>query len=100
MIAKIFASVAAVAGAAAITLATMLALVRVTILLVAIDDLRWRIVAACSDIVLGTIVLVACIYLATHLAVRILGVGNAEFPPPPNQAPPSDSPNVGGLVSE
>jgi hypothetical protein len=99
MIVKIFARVAAVTGAAVITLATTLILVKGMILLVAIDDLRWRVVAAGSDIVLGTVVLVACIYLATHLAVRILGVGNAEFPPPPNQAPPGDPPKVGRSVS-
>jgi hypothetical protein len=95
MTGKIFASVAAVTGAAAITLATVLALVKGTILVVAIGDLRLRIVAACGDIVLGTILLVACIYLATHLAVRILGVGNAEFPPLPSEAPPGNSARVG-----
>jgi hypothetical protein len=100
MIVKIFARVAAVVGAAAITLATMLALVKGTILAVAIGDLRWRVVAACADIVLGTILLVACIYLATHLTVRILGVGNAEFPPLPDQPLPANSPKRGGAVSD
>ena len=99
MIVRIFASITAVAGAASLTLATMLALVKGTILVVSIGDPRWRIVAACLDIVLGTVLLVACIYLATHLAVRILGVGNAAFPPPPNQGPPRDSPKAGGFVS-
>jgi hypothetical protein len=97
MIVKIFASVTAVAGAAALTLATMIALVRSTILAVSIGDLPLRILAVSADLVLGTIFLLGCIYLATRLAVRILGVGNAEFPPLPHEAPlsdayPSDSP--------
>ena len=88
---KIFASVTAVAGAAALTLATMIALVRGTILAVSIDDLPLRILAVSADLVLGTVLLLVCIYLATHLAVRILGVGNTEFPPLPNDGPPSDA---------
>ena len=84
---KILAGVAAVAGAAALTLATMIALVQGTILVVSIADLRLRVLAVVADLVLGTMLLVGCIYLATHLAVRILGVGNAEFPPIPNDGP-------------
>ena len=91
MIVKIFASVTAVAGAAALTLATMIALVEGTILAVSIGDLSLRILAVSADLVLGTIFLLGCIYLATHLAVRILGVGNAEFPPLPYDAAPSDA---------
>lgn len=87
MIKKIFAGVVAVAGAAALTLATMLALVQGTILVLAIGNLPLRILAVSADIVLGIVLLVGCIYLATHLAVRILGVGNADFPPPPSEAP-------------
>jgi hypothetical protein len=48
--------------------------------------------AVAADIVLGTILLVGCIYFATHLAVRILGVGNAEFPPLPEDSGPGDYP--------
>jgi hypothetical protein len=88
---KIFACVTAVAGAAALTLAAMIALVRGTILAVSIGDPSLRILAVSADVVLGTILLVGCIYLATHLAVRILGVGNAEFPPLPNDALPVDA---------
>jgi hypothetical protein len=92
MIAKILARVTAVAVAAAITLATTLSLVKGTILLVGIGDIRLRILAACADIVLGTVVLVACLFLATHLAVRILGVGNVEFPPLPKESPAVETP--------
>lgn len=92
MVLKIFASVMAVIVSAALSLATMIALVRGTILAVSIGNLPLRILAVCTDIVLGTILLLGCIYVATHLAVRILGVGNAEFPPLPQDAPASDVP--------
>ena len=81
MIVKILAAVAAVAGAASLTLATMIALVEGTIMAVSI-----------ADLVLGTFLLVACIYVATHLTVEIVGVGNAEFPPLPDELPPTDAP--------
>ena len=91
MTVKIFVCVAAVAGAAALTLATMIALVEGTILAVSIGNLPLRILAVSADLVLGTIFLLGCVYLATRLAVRILGVGNAEFPPLPDDAPRSDA---------
>jgi hypothetical protein len=97
---KIFAAVTAIAGAAALTLATMIALVRGTILAVSIDSLPLRVLAVSADLILGTLLLVGCIYLATHLAVRILGVGNAEFPPLPIDTPSKDAPRVSGSVSE
>jgi len=80
---RILASVTAVLGAAALTLTCMIALVQGTILAVSIDQIPLRVLAVCADLVLGTVLLLGCIYLATHLAVRILGVGQAEFPPPP-----------------
>ena len=61
MIVKIFAAATAVAGAAALTLATMIALVRGTILAVSIGDPSLRILAVCADLVLGTILLVSCL---------------------------------------
>jgi hypothetical protein len=89
---KIFACVAAVIGAAMLTLATVIALVQGSILAVSIASMPLRIVAVASDVVLGTVLLVGCIYLATHLAVRILGVGHAEFPPLPEGTSQSDLP--------
>ena len=83
MIGKILASVIAVAGAAALTLATMIVLVRGTIIAVSITNLPLRILAVAADVLLGTMLLLGCIYLATHLAVRIFGVGHADFPPLP-----------------
>ena len=83
MIGKIFSGAMAVACAATLTLATMIALVQGTIAAVSIANLPLRILTGAADIVFGTFLLVSCIYLATHLAVRILGVGTAEFPPLP-----------------
>jgi hypothetical protein len=77
---RILASVTAVLGAAALTLACMIALVQGTIRAVNIDRIPLRFLAVSADLVLGTLLLLGCIYLATHLAVRIVGVGNAEFP--------------------
>jgi len=80
---RILASVTAVLVAAALTLACMIALVRGTIRAVSIDQTPLRVLAVAADLILGTVLLLGCIYLATHLAVRIVGVGRAEFPPLP-----------------
>ena len=77
---KILASVTAVLGAAVLTLLCMIALVLGTIQAVSIEQLPLRILALAADLILGTILLPGCIYLATHLAVRIVGVGHADFP--------------------
>jgi hypothetical protein len=89
---KIFAGVTAVIGAAALTLATMIALVQGTILAVSISSLSLRILAVATDILFGTLLLLGCIYLATHLAVHILGVGQADFPPLPEDTNRTDLP--------
>jgi hypothetical protein len=80
---RILAPAIAVLGAAALTLASMIALVEGTIRAVSIDQLPLRVLAVAADLVFGTVLLLGCIYLATHLAVRIVGVGHAEFPPLP-----------------
>jgi hypothetical protein len=80
---KVLAGVVAVIGAAALTLTTVIGLVQGTILAVSIASLPIRILAMAANVLFGTLLLVACIYLATHLAVRILGVGNVDFPPLP-----------------
>ena len=80
---RILASLTAVLGAAALTLACLIALVQGTIRAVSIDQIPLRVLAVAADLVFGTVLLLGCIYLATHLAVRILGVGQAEFPPLP-----------------
>ena len=84
---RILASVVAVLGAAALTLASLIVLVRGTIRAVAIEEVPLRVVVVAADVVFGSILLLGCIYLATQLAVRIVGVGNAEFPPLPDESP-------------
>ncbi len=99
MAVRVIASLIAVMGAAAMTLATMVALVRGTILAVSIGGLPLRAFAVVADFVIGTVLLLGCIYLATHLAVVILGVGRAPFPPlpkdeSPSETHPADSPKI------
>ena len=90
MIVKFFSYAIAVIGAAVLTLATMVALVQGTILAVSIANPPLRILAVIADVLFGTVLLLGCIYLATHLAVRILGVGDAEFPPLPEDTNRTD----------
>ncbi len=80
---KILISVIAVAGAAALTLASIIALVQGTIAAVSLSNPALRILAVSAAVLLGTALLLGCIYLATRLAVRIVGVGQADFPPLP-----------------
>jgi hypothetical protein len=89
---KILACVTAVIGAAALTLAMMIALVQGTIMAVSIANLPLRILAVATDVLLGTVLLLGCIYLATHLAVSVLGVGRADFPPLPEDTKQVDIP--------
>jgi hypothetical protein len=94
VIVKFFAYAIAVIGAAVLTLATMIALVQGTILAVSIANLPLRILAVVADVLFGTVLLLGCIYLATHLAVRLLGVGQAEFPPLPEDTNQTDFPKI------
>jgi hypothetical protein len=86
---RIFTSVIAVLGAAALTLASLIVLVRATILAVAIEEVPLRVLSVAADVLFGSFLLLGCIYLATRLAVRIVGVGNAEFPPLPIEEAPA-----------
>lgn len=83
---RIIASLTAVLGSAMLTLACLLALVRGTILAVSIEHASLQFLAIAADLIIGTAALIGCIYLATHLAVRIVGVGQAEFPPLPTDS--------------
>jgi len=84
---KILTALVAVLTAAALTLGAVFAVVRGTMAAISVGNLSLRILAATADALLGSLLLIGCIYLATQLAVRILGVGRAEFPPPPISAP-------------
>lgn len=79
-IGKILASGIAVLGAGGLTLACIVALVEGTIRALSLENLSLRFAAIAADFAFGTILLIGCIYLATRLAVWIVGVGRGEFP--------------------
>lgn len=56
-----------------ITLGAMFALVRATLGIAQIESPILRAVAVAAELVLGVVLLVGTIYLATHLAVHIFG---------------------------
>jgi hypothetical protein len=89
---KILIAFVTVLVAAALTLGAVFAVVRGTMAAISVGNLLLRILAVTADAVLGSLLLIGCIYLATQLAVRILGVGRAEFPPPPISAAEEENP--------
>ncbi len=80
-------------------LAATVALVHWTIAAVSLEGWPIRILALAADVVFGSGLLIGCIYLTTHLAVRILGVGKAEFPALPDTTW-SDSPSPEDVIKK
>ncbi len=66
--------------AVAMTLVAVLALVQATLTVAQIDSPMLRALAVTAELVLGVLLLVGTVYLATRLAVRIFG----GSPPRPN----------------
>ena len=97
---RILASVAAVLISAALTLAAIIALVQATVRAVSIAQIPLRILGVAAELLLGPILLLGCIYLATHLAVLVLGVGQAGFPPLPEENYSPDSHSVDSSKNE
>jgi hypothetical protein len=62
-----------------ITLVAMFTLVRATIVIAQLENPLIRAIAVGAELVLGIVLLLGTVYLATHLAVRIYG---AEAAPP------------------
>ena len=87
MTGKILIALVAVLAAASLTLGAVFTVVWGTMAAISVGNLLLRILAVAADASLGSLLLIGCIYLATQLAVRILGVGRAEFPLPPISAP-------------
>ncbi len=87
MTGKILTALVAVLVAASLTLGAVFTVVWGTMAAISVGNLLLRILAVTADALLGGLLLIGCIYLATQLAVRILGVGRAEFPAPPIRAP-------------
>ena len=76
----IFASIFTIILIVAMTLGAMFTLVRTTLYVTAIESPVPRAVAIAAELLLGVVLLLGTIWLATHLAVRIFG--KKEAPPP------------------
>ncbi len=64
----------------AMTLVAMLVLVRTTLQVAQITSPAVRALAVIAELILGAVLLVGTIYLATHMAVRIFGRGPRDYP--------------------
>jgi hypothetical protein len=71
---RIFASIVTTILILAMTLAAMFTLVRATEYVTSIASPLQRAVAIAAELLLGVILLLGTVWLATHLAVRIFGV--------------------------
>jgi hypothetical protein len=76
----IFASIFTTILIVAMTLGAMFTLVRATLYVTSIPSPLQRTVAIAAELLLGVVLLLGTIWLATHLAVRIFG---KKEPPPP-----------------
>lgn len=79
---RIFAAVLTTLLIIAMTLAAMFVLVYATLRVTAIQSSVQRAVAMGAEIILGVILLLGTVWLATHLAVRIFHV---QEPPSPGE---------------
>jgi len=63
------------------TLFAMLVLVQASLAVAAMTHPALRALAVAAELILGVVLLVGTIYLATHLAVRIFGGKPTDYPP-------------------
>ena len=80
---RIFLSVLTAILIVAMTLAAMFTLVRTTIYVTSIPSPLQRAVAIVAELLLGVVLLLGTVWLATHLAVRIFGVKESPTPGAP-----------------
>jgi hypothetical protein len=71
---RILASILTTILILAMTLAAMFTLVRTTVYVTSIESPLQRAIAIAAELLLGVILLLGTVWLATHLAVRIFGV--------------------------
>ena len=64
----------------AMTLAAMFTLVRTTVYVTSIQSPLQRTIAIAAELLLGVVLLLGTVWLATHLAVRIFGVKDVAAP--------------------
>jgi hypothetical protein len=77
---RILASILTTILIVAMTLAAMFTLVRTTIYVTSIQSPLQRAAAIAAELLLGVVLLLGTVWLATHLAVRIFGVKGASSP--------------------
>jgi hypothetical protein len=77
---RIFASVITTILIVAMTLGAMFTLVRATVFVTSIPSPLQRAVAIAAELLLGVVLLLGTVWLATHLAVRIFSVKDASSP--------------------
>ena len=73
-----FASILVVILTVAMALAAMFALVSATEYVVAIDSTLQRMVGICAELILGVVLLLGTVWVATHFAVRIFSSRNSS----------------------
>jgi hypothetical protein len=71
---RILASILTTILIVAMTLAAMFTLVRTTVYVTSIQSPLQRAAAIAAELLLGVVLLLGTVWLATHLAVRIFGV--------------------------
>jgi hypothetical protein len=79
----IFASVLTTILIVAMTLGAMFTLVRATVYVTSIAAPLQRAVAIAAELLLGVVLLLGTVWLATHLAVRIFGKPETPLPGEP-----------------
>jgi len=91
---KILASVITTILIVGMTLAAMFILVRATVYVTSLESPLERATAMGAELLLGVILLLGTVWLATHLAVRIFG----RTEPPSMASSEARSPSSGGSV--
>jgi hypothetical protein len=77
---RILASVLTTVLIVAMTLAAMFTLVRTTVYVTSIPSPLQRAAAIAAELLLGVVLLLGTVWLATHLAVRIFGAKDEPSP--------------------
>ena len=77
---RIIASIVTTILIVAMTLGAMFTLVRATVFVTSIPSPLQRAIAIAAELLLGVVLLLGTVWLATHLAVRIFSVKEAPSP--------------------
>jgi hypothetical protein len=78
---RILASIVTTLLIVAMTLAAMFTLVRATVYVTSIESPLHRAAAIAAELLLGVVLLLGTVWLATHLAVRIFGTEETSASP-------------------